>query len=346
MTNSELMSIGAFAQQSGLTASALRFYADSQVLVPAEVDASSGYRFYDPGQLDRAVLLRRLREIGMPLAGVESVLRADPGEAQRLVEEHVRKVVGDAATAQQQAAVITASLDSEPRTTVAVLSGPVLAAAIEQVLTATTREPGLAVLNGVRVVVGPEAVTLVATDRYRLATRTLATLEPAATTWEATVDADDLRGCLPQLRRSPRAVLAAGRQELRLILAGRDDIPCRLLAEPFPDYRAMLDALPEVTTRVVIAKTSLLRALEENPVGVIALGARPGEIAIDGVTVPASVNGPDADVSFEMATLYPGVASAIGADLLLDLRGSALPATIRSADHGDLTTLAMPTAAT
>ncbi|MCA1282639.1 MerR family transcriptional regulator [Saccharopolyspora sp. 7B] len=59
MSSSEVMSIGFFAQRTGLTASALRFYADSGFLVPARVDAGSGYRFYEQRQVERAVLLRR-----------------------------------------------------------------------------------------------------------------------------------------------------------------------------------------------------------------------------------------------------------------------------------------------
>lgn len=58
--------------------------------------------------------------------------------------------------------------------------------------------------------------------------------------------------------------------------------------------------------------------------------------------VPAAVAGPDMDLGFPMTTLYPAVGSAIGADLLIDLRGPENPATIRSADDGDLTALAMP----
>jgi hypothetical protein len=50
------------------------------------------------------------------------------------------------------------------------------------------------------------------------------------------------------------------------------------------------------------------------------------------------------EVWFEMTTLYPAISAAVGADVLIDLRGPAQPATIRSADGGDLTTLAMPTA--
>ncbi len=40
------MPIGVFARRSGLTSSALRFYADSGLLPPAEVDGVSGCRYY------------------------------------------------------------------------------------------------------------------------------------------------------------------------------------------------------------------------------------------------------------------------------------------------------------
>ncbi|MEV3971286.1 hypothetical protein AB0K68_24550 [Streptomyces sp. NPDC050698] len=43
-----------------------------------------------------------------------------------------------------------------------------------------------------------------------------------------------------------------------------------------------------------------------------------------------------------MSTLYPAVSTAIGPAVMLDLRGHDRPVTIRSADSGDLTTLAMP----
>lgn len=53
MPDSELMPIGDFARRSGLTSSALRFYADSGLLHPAEVDPASGYRYYTADQVNR-----------------------------------------------------------------------------------------------------------------------------------------------------------------------------------------------------------------------------------------------------------------------------------------------------
>ncbi|MEV6589943.1 MerR family transcriptional regulator [Streptomyces acidicola] len=349
MPNSELMPIGVFAQRSGLTSSALRFYADSGLLPPAEVDPVSGYRYYGADQVTRATALRRLREIAMPLAAVEAVLDAEPAEASRLIDEHVAKVLGDAVAVRQKAVLIKSSFGDVPSLPIAALKGPVLADAIGQVLTATARDPGMPVLGGLRVEATREAVTLTATDRYRLSTRTLVPAEPAATTWAATVDGDELRGAVSEIRRSVLVRVEATPHGIWLRLAGREDQHCRLLSEEFPDHRLMLSSLPEVTTRVTVSKDLLLRALEERSGHWLSLRMTHrgmNVLAADdehpGSPLPATVTGQELRISFELTTLYPAVSTAIGPDVMLDLRGPDLPVTIRSADRGDLTTLAMP----
>ncbi|MEU8134033.1 MerR family transcriptional regulator [Streptodolium elevatio] len=349
MTNSELMPIGVFARHSGLTSSALRFYGDCGLLPPAEVDPVSGYRYYSAGQVARAIELRRLREIGMPLAGVEAVLNAEPGEAIRLIDEHVDKVVGDATAARQKAASVKSSLTDVSSLLIAVLKGPVLADAIEQVLTATARDPGMPVLGGLRIEATQEAVTLTATDRYRLSTRTLVPTEPASAPWAATVDGDELRAAASEIRRSTLVRVEATPYGIRLRLADREDQHCRLLSEHFPDYRLMLTSLPEPTTRVTVSKNLFLRALEEHPGEQISLRVthRGLHVRAAGDEHPdpplrATVTGRELRISFQLTTLYPAVSTAIGPDVMLDLRGPDQPVTLRSADRGDLTTLAMP----
>jgi DNA-binding transcriptional MerR regulator len=68
--------ISSFGRLIGLTPSALRFYGDCGVLQPASVDPTTGYRLYRVQQERRAVLLRDLREIGLPLSAVRVVLDA------------------------------------------------------------------------------------------------------------------------------------------------------------------------------------------------------------------------------------------------------------------------------
>ncbi|MEV1205228.1 MerR family transcriptional regulator, partial [Microbispora rosea] len=64
----ELLTIGTFARATRLSPKALRLYDEAGLLRPAAVDGESGYRYYDPAQLERARLIARLRRLGMPLA--------------------------------------------------------------------------------------------------------------------------------------------------------------------------------------------------------------------------------------------------------------------------------------
>jgi len=77
----KLLTIGAFAAAAGLSPKALRLYDELGLLPPAAVDVESGYRFYEPGQLDRARLIAWLRRLGMPLARIHTVLGLDAAAA-------------------------------------------------------------------------------------------------------------------------------------------------------------------------------------------------------------------------------------------------------------------------
>ena len=59
-----------------LSVKALRFYHDQGLLEPARIDEASGYRYYDPGQVPLAQVIRRFRDLGMPLDQVRAVCRA------------------------------------------------------------------------------------------------------------------------------------------------------------------------------------------------------------------------------------------------------------------------------
>lgn len=77
----ELLTIGAFAARSRLSAKALRLYDRLGLLTPAHVDAVSGYRYYRAGQTERARLIALLRRIDMPLATIAEVLAVRGDEA-------------------------------------------------------------------------------------------------------------------------------------------------------------------------------------------------------------------------------------------------------------------------
>jgi DNA-binding transcriptional MerR regulator len=73
---SVLVPIGDFSRMTHLSIKALRFYHDQGLLEPTRVDPATGYRFYDPGQVPMAQVIRRFRDLGMPLDQVRAVLGA------------------------------------------------------------------------------------------------------------------------------------------------------------------------------------------------------------------------------------------------------------------------------
>ncbi|MBB3050247.1 DNA-binding transcriptional MerR regulator [Prauserella isguenensis] len=369
MPDTELIPIGTFARRSGLTASALRFYDDSGVLRPADVDAASGYRYYHVDQLERAVTVRRLRELDMPLATVGQVLTADQTRAARLIDEHVASLSARADAARRLAVEVKAALTGEDAVPLATVKGPVLAAAVDQVLAATGVSEDHPAIAGVRLEVNGEALTLTATDRYRLSTRTLVPEESSGAEWAATLSGDDLRVVLGEIRRRHVVRLEALPDGVRFHevagpgvgTAGGDhggtgrlsgDVRCRLLDGEFPDHHALLAALTGPSTRVVVAKDALLRAIESRAEPTVRVSVRPGECVLSGPgaesgdpaghVVTAEVEGAAAEMWFGAVVLHPAVATAVGPDVMLDMRGPAEPLTVRSADNGDLATHAMP----
>lgn len=73
----DFLSIGRFAQFTGLTAKALQHYDELGLLRPAHVDDVTGYRWYSPEQARDAVAIRRLRGFELPLDEIAEVLQGD-----------------------------------------------------------------------------------------------------------------------------------------------------------------------------------------------------------------------------------------------------------------------------
>ncbi|MFI1463220.1 DNA polymerase III subunit beta family protein [Nocardia carnea] len=348
MPESDLITIGMFARSCGITASALRFYDDSGLLAPAGVDESTGYRYYAPEQVARAVTIRRLRDIDMPLDGIARVLAAGAHDAARLIDDHMARLVERTRQARRTAEIVKAALGEPAGWPVATVRGPVLAAAVEQILAATGTDPDLPVLAGVRLEATAESLTLTATDRYRLSTRTVVPEQAGSADWAATVDGADLRAALQEIRRAHLVDLEAGEHSMRFRSADGVVRACRTLTEAFPDHRALLAALPTARTHVMVSKHELIRALEQQRARYLRLTVSPGSLKLSdtedeaGIELPAVVTGPPADLVFGFTILHPAAATAIGPDVRLDIGGPRDPMVVRSADNGDLTTLAMP----
>ena len=66
------MKIGDAARAAGLTAKQVRFYDDSGV-IRRPLRTANGYRDFSPGQVERLVLVRRLRELDLPLQEIRDI---------------------------------------------------------------------------------------------------------------------------------------------------------------------------------------------------------------------------------------------------------------------------------
>lgn len=86
--------IGEFSLITRLPAKTLRYYHEIGLLEPERIDGESGYRIYTDRQVDRARLIRRLRDLEFPLEAVRRFLdRVDAGESiVDVVEEHQASV--------------------------------------------------------------------------------------------------------------------------------------------------------------------------------------------------------------------------------------------------------------
>jgi DNA-binding transcriptional MerR regulator len=74
----KLLLAGEFGAAARLSPKALRLYAEQGLLLPAETDPATGYRYYDPAQLVKARLIGRLRALGLPLARIAYLVELSP----------------------------------------------------------------------------------------------------------------------------------------------------------------------------------------------------------------------------------------------------------------------------
>jgi DNA-binding transcriptional MerR regulator len=88
-----LLNIGEFSRMTHLSVKALRHYHDMGVLEPALIDPHSGYRSYGADQVTAAQVIRRLRDLGMPLDSIRAVLLApDLAARNREITDHLGRM--------------------------------------------------------------------------------------------------------------------------------------------------------------------------------------------------------------------------------------------------------------
>ncbi|MGY4979988.1 DNA polymerase III subunit beta family protein [Streptomyces sp. 900105755] len=270
-----MRSIGELARDSGLGVSALRFYDRAGVLVPAWVDPVSGYRWYEPGQLEEARLLARLRRAGMPLADIRLVLAgwsgADTALVRKLLTAHLRRLERGLSDARAEFSALRALLDQRENVMTSLrtasvrlsVAAPGLAAALDAVRFAASTDPELPMLGGVLFDIEGESLHAVATDRYRMAVARAAVTGHEGGRVQVIVPtplADAMRALLDG-EGPARLSLDGDRVTLE---AGERQAAGRCLDHDFPDYRRLLPR--PGGRRTVVEVAAFRQALETGPV--------------------------------------------------------------------------------
>jgi DNA-binding transcriptional MerR regulator len=87
------LAIGDFSRATQLSIKTLRHYHRLGLLIPAEVDPGSSYRRYSTEQIPTAQVIRRFREVDMPLDQIGAVLHAPDVDARNaLIADHLARL--------------------------------------------------------------------------------------------------------------------------------------------------------------------------------------------------------------------------------------------------------------
>jgi DNA-binding transcriptional MerR regulator len=98
------LTVGDFSRATHLSVKTLRHYHQVGLLEPAAVNPDTGYRYYSAGQIPAAQVIRRLRDLEMPVADVKAVLAAPDADARNsLIAAHLSRL--EAELAQTRAVV-------------------------------------------------------------------------------------------------------------------------------------------------------------------------------------------------------------------------------------------------
>jgi DNA-binding transcriptional MerR regulator/DNA gyrase inhibitor GyrI len=85
-----MFSIGQFSRITGLTVKTIRLYHEKKLLIPKWVDETTGYRYYDDRNIERARAISYMRELMIPLAEIQDILDrfAEDADILDFLEKH------------------------------------------------------------------------------------------------------------------------------------------------------------------------------------------------------------------------------------------------------------------
>jgi DNA polymerase-3 subunit beta len=237
-------------------------------------------------------------------------------------------------------------------TTAGALESDVFAAAVAQVALAAGRDDTLPVLTGVRIEIEGDQLTLAATDRYRLAVRTLPWKpETPGLSATALVPARTLAETAKALTGGPEVLLAlatggSGEGMIGFEGGGRRTTS-RLLEGEFPKYRSLLpsesSAFAEVSTAPLVeaVKRVALVAARNAPVRLsfsaegVVLEAGGQDDAQASERLECGWEGEEMSIAFNPQYLLDGLGAVDSDTTTLSFTGPTRPAVLTGKRHSD-----------
>lgn len=92
MSEDRKLKIGELAARAGVSRHTIRFYECTGVL-PVPERTASGYRTYDPEDVERIAFVKKAQALGLKLADIQDVLEISEGG--RAPCDHVRRLIED-----------------------------------------------------------------------------------------------------------------------------------------------------------------------------------------------------------------------------------------------------------
>lgn len=327
-----LLTIGAFARAVGLSASALRYYDECGLLTPAEVDDTTGYRYYTPALSQQARLVAQLRELGVPIHVMKQVVTGSPEQGRAVLRDLVN---AQQATTERVSSIVGQVLVELDRTaepagpTRVMVSGPQLAAALRQVRPARARGASTS-LGCVVIDVDERGLDVVATNRHWMAVRTLNVVSsgPPSRCVLGAADAAELAGRLDSCTEVDLEVTENRLTAVGGCWAGDD--------RAYPAHRLFLAGIEAAVTRCVLPRKDLISAVESAQrfavtVTVDGNRCRVSQRAQDpAVDVVATVSGPSVVMHLSSTLVLRAMDSTLGPEVVWEMASPIGPLRISS----------------
>jgi DNA polymerase-3 subunit beta len=235
------------------------------------------------------------------------------------------------------------------------LPGEPLAATIDLVARAASRDEVRPILTGVLLQAEGETLTMVATDSYRLSVKHTALGTAVAQNLEANVPAR-------ALRELARIVSAEGVEEVEIALprnqivfrAGGVLLSSRLFEGQFPSWRQLVPESFEHEVRLPreefleIARRVSQLAQRNAPLrlafaeGELTVAAETPDIGDASEAMPAPYSGEPLEIAFNPQFLVEGIESVASEELAVQISSPLRPGLLRPVDGEDFSYLVMP----